>query len=215
MKIHLIQSALDQKAETKLGGLAAGERCQGGSAMGRREEAGLPVSIGWRLGRVNGRASPHRAKSVSPPLTEIPGVAHAVSGFQIGWVHRVVISGTWRSNLTDEVPRRPPPYWGVSPGYKSEMKDWGNASVSRSVSHGSALRGCQQSQSSSGPLSERLNRNQSVNSSPSAGKVSRASAATKWPAGTSFRKHAPRLRNVPYGRDRAKRTSSIRYRETL
>lgn len=215
MRVHLIQSALDQKAETKLGGLAVGESSQVDPAMGRREEAGLPVLAGWRLGRVNGRASPHRAKSASLPLVEIPEAANAVSGHQIDLVHRVVMSGRWCSFPTDEVPQCPHSQNGVIPDYKLDVKDRGYALVSQSDSLGLTLWGCQQSQSSSATPSERLNRSQSVTPGSCLGKVSRASAATKWPAGTSFRQHVLSAKKRP-ARKAQDETDQIKtLRETL
>lgn len=215
MRVHLIQSALDQKAETKLGGLAAGERCQGVPAMGRRDEADLAVRAGWRLGWVNGRASSSWAKSVSLPLVEIPGVAYAVSDSQIDLVHRVVMSGRWCSYPTDEVPRCPQSETGVIPGYKLDVKDRGYAPVSRALSQGSALWGCQQSQNSSATPGQRLNRSQSVNPGSSLGTVSRASMATKWPAGTSFRQHVPLAKKHPTRKAQDETDQIKTLRETL
>lgn len=216
MRVHLIQSALDQKAEIKLGGLAAGERSQVDPAMGRREEADLPVLAGWRLGRVNGRASPHRAKSASLPLVEIPGVANAVSGLQIDLVHRVVMSGGWCSFPTDEVPRCPQSQTGVIPGYKLDVKDRGYAPVSRALSQGSALWGCQQGQNRlRQPRVKRPNRSQSVSPGSFPGKVSRASVATKWPAGTSFRKHVPSAKKHPTRKAQDEADQIKTLRETL
>lgn len=215
LRFHLIQSALDQKAETKLDGLAVGESSQVDPAMGRREEASLPVLAGWRLGRVNGRASSLRAKSASLPLVEIPEAANAVSGHRIDLVYRVVMSGRWCSYPTDEVPRCPRSLTKVIPGYKLDVKDRGYAPVSRALSQGSTLWGWQQGRNSSATPSQRPNRSQSVSPGPCPGTVSRASVATKWPAGTSFRQHVLSTKKHPTCKAQDETDQIKTLRETL
>ena len=197
----LIQSALNQKTETKLGSNPQ-ERSQGGAAMHHLEEASFRCPMGSRLGCSSGRTSPHRVKSVfSASFWRFPVAAHAVSGGQPGVVQRVITQDTWFDHLTGEVPRCPPPPAGVIASYKRDAKSGRHASVAGTASYRPRLWGCQQSQSSRGaqPRSdERLNRKQFV-PAPETRIVSQAIKAPKWPVGTSSRQPACPLRNIPTG----------------
>lgn len=200
MKIRLIQSALNQKVETKLC-VRTGERSQGGPATGRREEASPDRRAGLRLGGSRGRASPYRAKSVaSTPTTRLPETMRAVTGSQFAPVPHAIMFGTWCSQITGEVPQRLLAT-GVNQRYKSRTKSAGDALMIGTASYWPDLQGYQQIQSSSRRGNERCNQNQSVNWTATR-IVSSTLAATKWPAGTSFQQPVPTLRNILMGADR-------------
>ena len=197
----LIQSVLNQNTEAKPWGDSR-ERSQCDSVMGRSEEASFRGLVGLRLGRVGGRASPHWAKSVvSASFKGPPAAARTGSG---GWSDPVILAitqDTWLDHITDEVPRCLPPPAGVSNGYKQHVKGPRDASVAGTVSYRPRLQGWQQRRSSGvlfGGRHERQNRKQTVRA-PVTRTVSRAIEATKWPAGTSFRQLALRLRNILTG----------------
>jgi hypothetical protein len=197
----LIQSVLKRNAEAELWG-NPGVSSQCGSAMGRIEEASFRGLAGWRLGRFGGRASLLWAKSVvSAFFGRLPSAVCTVSGGWFELVHLVITQGVWLDHITDEVPRCLPPPAGVSNGYKQLVKGPRYASVAGTASYRPRLQGCQQRQSSSSPFEgrhERQNRKQSV-SAPATRIVSQAIKATTWPTGTSFRKLAVLLRNIPTG----------------
>jgi hypothetical protein len=197
----LIQSVLNQNTEAEPWG-NSGERCQCASAMGRSEEASFRCRVGLRLGRVGGRASPQWAKSaVSPLVGRPPAAARTVSGGRFDQVILAITQGAWLDHITDEVPRCLPPLAGVSNGYKQHVKGPRYASGAGTVSYRPRLQGWQQSRSngaSFGGRDERQNRKQTVRA-PVTRIVSQANQATKWPAGTSFRKLAVPLRNILTG----------------
>ena len=198
LPFHLIQSALGQKAEVKPGRSSPRERCQRRSAMACGEEADLPGLMGSRLSRDGGRASPHRAKSVSfSPRKRVLGVAHAGGSVQTGAMRHAITWDTQFVHATDEVPRRRVALRPVTASYKMNSKGKPHAPVPGTRSHWPRFQGCQQIQSSSAPSrNERCNRYQLFCQSFDTGKVSLAAAATKWPDGTSSRQPAVPLRNV-------------------
>lgn len=197
----LIQSALGGYRDAKLRG-SLGECRQCGSAMSRNEEARVPGRMGLRLGRVGGRASPHWAKTVdSASLGKPPALAYAVSVGRSDPVKHAITLGAWLGHITDEVPRRLPPWAGVTAGYKQLVKGQRDAPVAGTVSYRPRLQGCQQRHSSPDPPAgwdERLNRTQSV-SAPVTRIVSVAAQATKWPAGTSSRQPAFNAKKHSHG----------------
>jgi hypothetical protein len=197
----LLQSVLKRNTGAELWGNSE-ERSQCGPVMSRNEEASFRGLVGWRLGRVGGRASPLWAKSaVSAFFGRPPSAACTVSGGWFDPVQLVITPDAWLDHITDEVPRCPPPPAGVSNGYKQHVKGPRYASVAGTASYRPRLQGCQQRQSSSSPFEgrhERQNRKQSVHA-PATGIVSQAIEATTWPTGTSFRKPAVLLRNIPTG----------------
>jgi hypothetical protein len=197
----LIQSVLNQNAEAEPWG-NSGECCQCDSVMGRSEEASSRCRVGLRLGRVGGRASPQWAKSaVSAFFERHPATACTVSGGRSNQVTLAITQGAWLDHITDEVPRCLPPPAGVSKGYKQHVKGPRYASVTGTASYRPRRQGWQQSRSSCSyrkGSNERQNQKQSVNA-PTTRIVSPATQAAKWPAGTSFRKLAARLRNIPTG----------------
>lgn len=147
--LRLIQSALSQKAETEPAGNRRG--CsQGGSVMGRRDVASLPSRSGLHLGRVRGRASPFRAKSVfSASSRRILNATYAVTGVSTAPVLRVIMSSTRKAHLTDEVLRRPVPSGRVIVGYKPNAKGQHHALVTGTDSSRPRLQGWQQRRSRS------------------------------------------------------------------
>jgi hypothetical protein len=170
--------------------------------MGRSEEAGFRCLAGLRLGLARGRASTQRAKSVvSASFSRLPSSARTASGGRFGRVAHAITPDTWPDHTTDEVPRCLPPQAAVSDGYKQHVKGPSDASGAGTESYRPRLQGWQQSRSSSpGAVggNEGQNPKQSVQA-PETRTVSGAIPATKWPAGTSFRKPALTLRNIPTG----------------
>lgn len=202
----LVQSVLNQNTGAELWG-NPGERSQCGPVMDRSEEASFRRLVGLHLGQTEGRASPHWAKSAgSASFRSLPVIAHTVSGGRSDYlVSHAITQDTWFDHITDEVPRCLPPPAGVSKGYKQHVKGLRHASVTGTASYRPRLEGWQQSRSSCSHRkggNERQNRKQSVNA-PVTRIVSQAIEATKWPTGTSFRKLADLLRNIPTGADAA------------
>ena len=199
----LVESVLNQKTEAKLWG-NPGECSQCGPVMDRSEEASFRCLEGLRLGQTGGRASPQWAKSaVSASWRRLPDAARTDSGGRSALVSHAITQGTWLDHITDEVPRCLPPPAGVSKGYKQHVKGLRYASVTGTASYRPRLEGWQQSRSSCSHRkgsNERQNRKQSVYA-PVTRIVSQAIEATKWPTGTSFRKLAVMLRNIPTGAD--------------
>jgi hypothetical protein len=202
---RLIQSALDQKAEAKLMGLPHRERSQGSPEMGSREVACLPGGMELPLGRNCKRATLTLAKFASAALYE-PGrvAAHAVSGRLTVPVIQAITNRIWNVRFTDEVPRRPVPQGQVSLSYKSHTKGRGDASEAGRASPRPRLKGCQQRQSRGlrwrlavSACSERQNLRVPCGPLGFTGPVSPATAATKWPDGTSSRQLAGLLSNSP------------------
>ena len=197
----LVQSVLNRNTEAEPWG-NPGERSQCGPVMDRSEEASFRGLVGLRLGQTVGRASPQWAKSVdSASLRSLPAAASTDSGWRSDLVSHAITQGTWLDHITDEVPRCLPPSAGVSKGYKQHAKGPRYASVTGTASYRPRLEGWQQSRSSCSHRkgsNERQNRKQSV-CAPATRIVSQATKATKWPAGTSFRKLAVMLRNIPTG----------------
>jgi hypothetical protein len=207
---HLIQSALGRNAAAELRG-SPEERSQGGAAMPRREEASRRCLTGLRMGRAGGRASPLRAKSVSPaPLWGSSAAEHAVIGGQTVAVRHAIMPGAWRSNPTDEVPQRPRPPGGVTVGHKYDMKSRPYALVAGTMSPWPRLQGCQQRQSRSPQGTQRQHRSQSRGQGKPRGKVSPRIQATQWPAGTSSWQTFGPLRNIPLSAQISPRTASVR-----
>jgi hypothetical protein len=189
----LIQSALNQKAEAKLRGHP--EECsQGGSAMGRREEARFRRRMGWRLGPVRGRASAQWAKPVfSVSWRRTSAAAYAVSGGQSARVVHAITSGLQLVHTTGEVPPCPATR-RVTAGYKHATKGQPYARAAATASYRRRPQGCQQRQSNPAHRDERQNLQQLV-CTPATRKVSPGTSAAKWPGGTSSRQLPTRLRN--------------------
>jgi len=201
MKIHLIQSALNQNTGTELQGDLEG--CsQGRPAMGCDEEARLRGLVGRHLGWIVGRAPVLRAKSDSGgPKAGSSRVTNAVSEPRLDRVQRVFMTSARQAYLTGELPRRSGAPPQTTSSYKLDAKGSGQATVTQRTSYAVDLQGTQQSQSSPAHRwDQRLNLRQFVGNGQLLGTVSPLSAATKWPAGTSFRSLSESLRNIPRGR---------------
>ena len=197
LPFHLIQSALGQKAGAKPGSWSLRECCQRRPAMACGEEACLPGRMGSRLSRVGGRASPHRAKSVSLSARKgVPGAAHAVGCAQTGAMLHAITSDARFVHSTDEVPRRRAAPRPATASYKKNTKGEPHAPEPGTRSHWPRPQGCQQIQSSPAQPDERSNCYQFLRRGFDMEKVSLAAAATTWPAGTSSRQPAFPLRNV-------------------
>ena len=197
-----VQSVLSRNTEAELWA-CPGERRQCIAVMRCSEEASLRGRVGLRLGQTEGRASPQWAKSVgSASSRSLPAAACTDSSRRSDFlVSHAITQGIRLDHITDEVPRCLPPLAGVSKGYKQHAKGLRYASVTGTASYRPRLQGWQQSRSSCSHRkgsNERQNRKQSVNA-PATRIVSRAIQAAKWPAGTSFRKLAEMLRNIPTG----------------
>ena len=195
LHLPLIRSALGQKEEAKLVGIPHRERSQRWVAMPSDEVASLSGTTGLHLGQSPShtlRASPFRAKYDLSALAADRAAANAVSRVPTTLVLHAIMSGAQHVLLTDEVPRRPvPPGW-VSQGYKPYAKGQGYASEAGRVSHQPRLKGYQQRQSrgmrggfSHLACSERQNLRVPRGPFRTRGSVSSATAATKWPGGTS------------------------------
>jgi hypothetical protein len=104
LHLHLIQSALGQKEETK----PSNRECsQGLTVMSGIGVACLPGWMGWRLGKAVGRASALRAKSVfSASAKRSRDAAVAVSGEPIVLVQHAITNGTGPVHR-----RSPTAYW--------------------------------------------------------------------------------------------------------
>ena len=204
LTFRLIGSAPSQKAEAKPVGNHR-ERSQGGPAMGRRDVAGLPSAAGLHIGRVQGRASPFRAKSVfSTSFRRILSAIHAVTGASMAPVVQAIMSCTRKVPQTDEVLRRLVPLGRVTAGYKPYAKGQPHAPVMGTGSPRPHLQGWQQRRSrgaSSGfdqwTLFERQNLRVPCGSDAHMGRVSLTAQATQWPGGTSSRQPVGLLRNCP------------------
>ena len=199
LPFHLIQSALGQKVEAKPGSPTPWERRQRRPAMVCGEEASLAGRMGSRFSRVGGRASPLRAKSVSPSSQKgVLGAAYAVGGVQTGAMFHAITSGAQFVHSTDEVPRRRAAPRPATASYKKNSKGKPHALVPGTRSHWPRFQGCQQIQSSPAPWrDERCNRYQFVRTGFDTGIVSLTAAATKWPDRTPSCQPGLRLRNVP------------------
>ena len=207
---RLIQSALSWKASAELREVLE-ESSQGGAAMSRHEEASQRCQTGWLLGRVGGRASVLQAKTVSPaPAWGSSQAEHAVIGQQTETVRPAIMSEQWRSNLTDEIPRRPGVRYSEIGGYKLDTKGLRFAPVAGTRSHWPRLQGPQQRQSRSQSGTERQNHRQLTGQGKPCGTVSPRIQATKWPAGTSSRQFLSTLRNIPLMAQNSRLTASIR-----
>jgi hypothetical protein len=201
MKIHLIQSALNQNTGTELQG-DLGACSQGSPAMGCDEEARLRGLVGKHLGLIAGRAPVLRAKSdPGCPIAGSSRVTYAVSDPRLDQVQRVFMTSAWQAYLTGELPRRSEASPRKTSSYKLDAKGSGQAAVTQRTSYAFGLQGTQQSQSSPAlRRDQRLNLRQFEGNEQLLGTVSPLTAATKWPAGTSFRPMSEWLRNIPRGR---------------
>lgn len=205
LHLPLIPSARGQKVEAKLVGLSHQGRSQLWAAMPTDEVAGLPGTAGLHLGQNRShtlRASPFRAKYGLSALAADRAAANAVSRVPTILVLQAIMLGAQHVPLTDEVPRRPVPRGRVSQGYKPYAKGRGYASETGRASPQPRPKGCQQRQSRGLrarfavlACSERQNLRVSREPLRSMGLVSSATAATKWPGGTSFRQPADLLSN--------------------
>ncbi len=205
LHLRLIQSALSQKVEAEPVGNHR-ERNQGRAAMHGHEVASFPGEVGPPLGQSCERTSPFRVKfALSASLATGRDAAHAVSGAPTALVLPAVTSRTQYVRFTDEVPRRLILGW-VSPGYKSNTKGPGDASVAGTVFPRPRLRGSQQRQSRGlrpgrlagpGAGSERQNLRAPPGPLRFTGPVSPAVEATTWPGGTSSPQAVGPLSNSP------------------
>ena len=204
--LHLSRSAPAQKVEAKPSAHRRRECSQGGAVMPRLEVARLPSLAGSPVGRLGGRVSSLRTKSVLPASQmAVRAAAHAVSGALIQPVQHAIMPDTRNMHLTDEVPRRPVPSGRVSRPYKSCTKGGCNASAAGTVSPRPRLQGCPQRQSR-GPVRgrscrcrrlERQNLRVPSRASRFMGTVSPQPEASQWPGRTSFCQHGGPLRNIP------------------
>ena len=199
LHLHLIQSALGQKAETKPSNR---ECCQGPTVMSGIGVACLPGWMGWRLGKGCGRASALRAKSVfSASAKRSRDAVHAVSGEPMILVQHAITLGTELVHLTDEVLRHIGPGGRLSVRYKPDAKGGRDVSGAGRGSPPLRLRGWQQRRSR-GPRAKALGserQNLRVPSGPGKimGSVSPVIKATSWPGGTSSCRMAGLLSNNP------------------
>jgi hypothetical protein len=199
LHLHLIQSALGQKAETK----PSNRECsQGLAVMSGIGVASLPGRMGLRLGKAFGRASALRAKSdFSASAKGSRGAVHAGSGMPMVLVQHVITFDTGFVRLTDEVLRHTGPVGQLSVRYKPDAKGGCHVSVAGRVSPQPRLRGWQQRRSR-GPRthfvgSERQNLRVPSGSKKFMGSVSPVIQATQWPGGTSSCQMAGPLSNGP------------------
>lgn len=206
LHLPLIQSALGQKVEAK-------------PVVVHRERSQRWVAIHqWRSGQPPRRSRvalgpESQSNATSLPLSgEVVGlsafmttgrvVAYAVSGAPTILVLPAIMPSIQHGPLTDEVPRRLVLWGQVSPGYKSYTKGLGHASEAGRASPQPRPKGCQQRQSRSlwsrvtdDACSERQNLRVPPGPLGSMGLVSSATAATKWPGGTSSCQPAGLLSN--------------------
>jgi hypothetical protein len=119
MKVHLIQSALNQNTGTELWD-GPGGCSQGGTAMPRREEASLRGLTGgrFRLGRETSSRPTGEVRSPAPAAGLPAAIIPAVNGRPRGTVLAALMSGTRTPHLTGELPRRPRSPSGVQADYK-------------------------------------------------------------------------------------------------
>lgn len=196
VKAYLGGSASVQKTRAKLRGPFPGERCQGAPAVGRLEEARSRCRAGLLLGLDRGRASPYRAKPVSPALSRgLLGAIHAVNRSQTTQVLHAIMSEQWPFHSTGEVPLCLRLLGGVTDRHKASPKRGHHALVSRTASAWPRLQGSQRCRSRC-IRTERQNLRELVGQDGFTGKVSQRIEATTWPTGTSFRKTLCILRNV-------------------
>jgi len=199
LHLHLIQSALGQKAETKP---SSRECCQGLAVMSGIGVACLPGRMGSRFGKGCGRASALRAKSVfSASAKRSRDAVHAVSGEPMILVQHAITLGTELVHLTDEVLRHIGPGGRLSVRYKPDAKGGRDVSGAGRGSPPLRLRGWQQRRSR-GPRAKALGserQNLRVPSGPGKimGSVSPVIKATSWPGGTSSCRMAGLLSNNP------------------
>ncbi len=201
VKSYLGEPAFVWKRGAKPRSSTSGERSQGDSEMSRREVAGSLYLVGLLLGLARGRASEVCAKpDGSVPILGHPVATCAVGRQRAGMVLRAITSGQGHLHFTGEVPPRPGLSGPATRSYKAKPKCSGDARVAGTGSYRPRLEGCQQSHSRSRRLpsvgTERQNHREQSGGLRFMGKVSGASKATTWPAGTSFRQLAPTLRNV-------------------
>jgi len=132
----------------KPGGQCLWERCQGGAAMHRREEAGSLDLAGWPLSRYDGRVSPLWTKPNLPSGAGFSATTNATRRGD-GTVRHAVMQGKRLIDLNDEILRRP----GSSQEtwrYKAMPKGHSYAPVTETASLWLRLQGCQQGQSKAG-----------------------------------------------------------------
>lgn len=212
LPLHLMQSALHQKAEVKPGAVPR-ERSQGRPVMGGREVAYLPSEVGLRTGRSGERVSSFRAKfDLSASLATGRVTARAVNGVPAAPVHHAITSCPRNIHPTDEVLRGPDRSGRVSVSYKPYAKGVRDASVTGTGSPRPRLEGWPQRRSRGAPnrfavsaCSERQNLRVPGESLRFMGPVSPAIQATQWPGRTSSCQIAGSLRNSPQQPERTHR----------
>lgn len=199
LHLHLIQSALGQKAETKP---STRECSQCPAVMSAIGVASLPGREGSRLGKAFGRASALRAKSVfSASAKRSRGAGQAVNGVPIVLVHRAVRSGTGFVCLTDEVLRHTGPGGRLAPAISPMRKAgvtcrWREGFLPSSALEDGSSAGVE-AQERKFVGSERQNLRVPSGSGKFMGPVSPAIKATQWPGGTSSCLMAGLLSNSP------------------
>lgn len=204
LTLHLIQSALSQKAEPKPAGDCR-DRSQCAVKRRRSDVAGLPSRTGLPMSRPCKRAPALLAKFVfSASFPRRRDAADAVSGVLTRPVLPAIMPGTRKVHSTDEVLRRLASFRRVMAGYKPYAKGRLYASVRGTVSSRPPLQGWQQRRSRRASarfpaqtLSERQNLRVPLGSPRFMGAVSPKTQTTKWLDGTSSRPVDGSLRNVP------------------
>ena len=199
IKSYLGGTASVWKTRAKL--RSAEESSQGGFERSRREVASSGCLVGLLMGLAQGRASECSAKpDGTVPLLSHPVVTRADGRRRASMVSQAITSGQRHTHFTGEVPLCPDLNNPVSRSYKAKPKRSGYAQVAGTGSYRPRLEGCQQSQSRFGRMpsvrTQRQNHREQSGKAGFMGKVSPATEATTWPAGTSFRQLAHTLRNV-------------------
>jgi hypothetical protein len=213
MKIHLIQSALNQNTETELWAFPEG-RSQGGAARHRREEASLRGLTGLRIRpcRETSYRPTGEVRSPAPAAGFPAATILAVSGRPRGAVLPAIRSGTRTANLTGELPRRPRPPAGVRADYKLDTKGPPHAAAAGTASRWPRPQGTQQRQSRSAPRrAERQNLNQFVNR-PVLGTVSPNGTGHPMAGRDLLPASARSAKKHPEQRAAATRTKRLRWR---
>ena len=134
----------------KPGGASPWERCQGGAAMRRREEAGSLDLAGWPLSRYDGRVFAPATKPNLPFGAGFPTTTNATCR-RDGTVRPAVMRGKWWTDLNDEILRRPGSPQ-VTACYKALPKGERDAPMTGTAPLWPRLQGCQQGQSTAGLL---------------------------------------------------------------
>ena len=197
VKSYLGGSASVQNREAKLGS-NPGERSQGGPEKDRLEVACLWDGTGLLLGCGGGRASVEYAKPIGlAPISDRYTLTQAVSRRCPAVVVHAITFQQWLLLATGELPPRRKLTPSVTTRYKLYAKGGSDARATLTPSQRRRPWGTQQRQSSPVSLDERQNLREVFAPLGFMGTVSTASAASKWPAGTSFRQRATQTKKHP------------------